>query len=710
MDQRALVGAHELDELVLVLAVLRLDDDLLGVDIDDRAGTHGDDDVARVDGRAVLEAGADERRLGDQERHGLPLHVRAHERAVRVVVLEERDQRRADRDDLRRRDVHVLDVLRGCRHRLAARATREHRLVKELAGLLVDRLVRLRDRELLLLGGVEVDDLVRDLALLDHAVRRLDKAELGDRRHGGERADQADVRALRRLDRAHAPVVGHVDVAHFDRRALARETTRAEGREPSAVREARERVRLVHELRELRGAEELLQRRDDGTDVDDRLRRDRVDVLCRHPLADDPLHAVEADAERLLDQLADRAKPAVAEVLVLVELVPDRLARERQRVGGVVLRVLGDAEADRQVDEPLDERDDVLRRQDARVVRDVDLEALVQLVAADLRQVVALGVEEEAAEEVPRVLERRRLAGPLLLEDLDDRLLLAGRRVLLERHRDEGVVAELLQDRLVRREVELLAGRTVDGGERAQEGRDRELALPVDPRVDDALLVDLELEPRAAARHQVRDEDLLVRVLRLHQVGTRGADELRDDDALRTVDDEGALFGHEREVAHEDALLADLARLFVDETNLHVERGLVGQVLFTTLADRGLRVLGELEPVVGELHGERAGVVLDRRDVVDGLAKAFVQEPPERGHLDVDQIWKVEDVLESGEVLTGTARSSLGGQEKDPPSRQGVTTRTRAKTARGGATRKDSKRRRSPARASARESAFGSSL
>ena len=76
-----------------------------------------------------------------------------------------------------------------------------------------------------------------------------------------------------------------------------------------------------------RGAEELLQRRDDRADVDDRLRRDRVRVLGGEALADDALHPVEADPEGLLDQLADGAQTAVAEVLVLVEVLVDRLAR-----------------------------------------------------------------------------------------------------------------------------------------------------------------------------------------------------------------------------------------------------------------------------------------------------------------------------------------------------------------------------------------------
>ena len=208
-------------------------------------------------------------------------------------------------------------------------------------------------------------------------------------------ADEADVRALGRLDRAHAAVVGRVDVAHLDRRALAGQAAGAERRQPAPVRQPGERVRLVHELRQLRGAEELLERRHDRADVDDRLRGDRVDVLGRHPLAHDALHAVEADPERLLDQLARRAEPPVAEVLVLVELAADRLARHDGGLGRVVLRVLGHAERRRQVDEPADEREDVLGGEHADVLGDADAEPLVQLVAADLRQVVALGVEEE---------------------------------------------------------------------------------------------------------------------------------------------------------------------------------------------------------------------------------------------------------------------------------------------------------------------------
>ena len=81
-------------------------------DAGDLAVLLGDDDGLRVARDLAFHAGADERRFADEQRHALALHVRAHERAVRVVVLEERNQTGSDRDELLRRDVHVVDLRR----------------------------------------------------------------------------------------------------------------------------------------------------------------------------------------------------------------------------------------------------------------------------------------------------------------------------------------------------------------------------------------------------------------------------------------------------------------------------------------------------------------------------------------------------------------------------------------------------------------------
>ena len=81
----------------------------------------------------LLEARADQRRARIEERHRLPLHVRAHERAVRVVVLEERNERRGDRHELLRRHIHVVDAVRrqrAARRRADGRARARRRTIR----------------------------------------------------------------------------------------------------------------------------------------------------------------------------------------------------------------------------------------------------------------------------------------------------------------------------------------------------------------------------------------------------------------------------------------------------------------------------------------------------------------------------------------------------------------------------------------------------
>src|SRR5438128_1249744 len=411
------------------------------------------------------------------------------------------------------------------------------------------------------------------------------------------------------------------------------------------MREPGQRVGLVHELAQLAGAEELLQRGHDRSDVDDGLRRDRVGVLGRQTLAHDALHPVEPDPEGLLDQLADRAQAAVAEVLVLVEVLGDGLAWHARGLGGVVLdlhlAVLGQAQALGQQHELADERQDVVVRERAGLDIDVEIQPRVQLVAANAREVIALGVGEELVEQRPGVVNAGRLTRPLLLEQLDQRSLFGAGdvRVGLDRVADVERVVEQPQDLLV-------AG--VAHG--PQQHRHRQLSLAVDAHEDLALLVDLELEPGAASGHQVGYEDLLLAVLGLHQIGARGSHELSDHDALGAVDDERPAVGHPGEVAHEYRLLADLAGLTVDEGDRYRQRPRVGQVLLAALLERGD---GLIERELAELDGEIARVVLNRRDVVDRLAQAAfagIRQPGKRAALYVYEVGNINGLAEAREA------------------------------------------------------------
>ncbi len=312
--------------------------------------------------------------------------------------------------------------------------------------------VGLRDDVARLFHGREIDHLVRHLGLHHAAVRALDEAVFVHAREGRQRVDEADIRTFRRLDRADAAVMGRMHVAHLEAGALAGQTARPERRQAPLVGDLRQRVGLVHELRQLRGAEELAHRGGRGLGVDQVLRHHRVDIDRAHALLDGALHAQQADAILVLHELADRAHPAVAEMIDVVDLAL-AVAQAHQR---------------------LDDGEDVLVAQRAHGVRRIEVEAHVHLHPAHGRQVVALGVEEDAVEQRLRGLRRRRLARAHHPVDVEQRLV--GVRVLVdgERVADEGadidvvdvedrdlLETELLQ-RLEQLLLDLLAGLAVD--------------------------------------------------------------------------------------------------------------------------------------------------------------------------------------------------------------------------------------------------------
>ena len=328
-------------------------------------------------------------------------------------------------------------------------------------------------------------------------------------------------------------------------------------------------------------------RGDDRADVDQRLGRDRLDVLGGHALRDDPLHARQADPDLVLDQLAHAAQPAVAEVVDVV---------------GVVALLAGV-----QLHEVADRLEHVLVGQDrpctwarrALLVlscarQDAELELLPRLLVGVVQlaeracggraaawqlalggrrascrpcgarpgQVVALGVEEQVLQQRLGGLGRGRLARTQLAVDVLERLLLGLDVVLLEGVLDRGRVVEQLED--------LVAA----PAQRLEQGRDVLPALAVDAHADGVLLVHVELEPRPTAGDDLGDVDVLVGglVQLLAEVDARGTHQLGHHDTLGAVDDEGAPLGHHGEVAHEDLLLLDLAGHLVDEGRLDEQR------------------------------------------------------------------------------------------------------------------------------------------
>src|SRR5699024_6477480 len=126
---------------------------------------------------------------------------------------------------------------------------------------------------------------------------------------------------------------------------------------------------------------------------DQGLRGDRLDVLSGHALTYDALHAGQTRADLVLDELADGADAAVAEVVDVVEL-------DGQLDLFPVAGALGRLHPCVQRHEVPDGGHDVLGREHRVRQRSLDTELAVDLVATDLGQIVALRVEVQVAEQV----------------------------------------------------------------------------------------------------------------------------------------------------------------------------------------------------------------------------------------------------------------------------------------------------------------------
>ena len=141
----------------------------------------------------------------------------------------------------------------------------------------VQRLIRLCDVVVLFLVCCYIDIFIRNprfIARLVHlAVGGFDEAVVVDSCKCCQRVNQADVRAFRCFNGTHSAVVRMVYVAYFEARAFPGKTAGTKRGKPALMRQLGKRVVLVHELRKLGAAEELLDSRRYGAHVNECLRR-----------------------------------------------------------------------------------------------------------------------------------------------------------------------------------------------------------------------------------------------------------------------------------------------------------------------------------------------------------------------------------------------------------------------------------------------------
>ena len=155
----------------------------------------------------------------------------------------------------------------------------------------------------------------------------------------------------------------------------------------------------------------------------------------------------------------------------------------------------------------------------------------------------------------------------------------------------------------------------------------------------------LEFKPRASVGHNGRLVSRGTRsVQRERAVNARASDQLADDDSFRTVDDKASVFGHEREITHENFFNGSFAGVVVNESYLYLERQSVSSVAVLALLDVVLGLSFQRESEELEFHS--SGKVHDGRKVVEYFLNAFGNELLIGVLLQSDQIRNVESVFD----------------------------------------------------------------
>ena len=197
----------------------------------------------------LLDTGTHNRSLGTEQRYRLAHHVRAHQCTVRIIMLQEGNQRSCDRGNLLGRHIHQFYLSRF-NHRIICILTSLD-LAADERTVVIQRRVALSNNLVLLFFSSQVDNMFViqvHLAVTDFTVRRFDEAQIVNLSINTQRRNQTDVRSFRCFNRTQTTVVGIVHVTHLESCTVTRQTAGTQRRQTTFVGNLGQRVCLVHEL------------------------------------------------------------------------------------------------------------------------------------------------------------------------------------------------------------------------------------------------------------------------------------------------------------------------------------------------------------------------------------------------------------------------------------------------------------------------------
>ena len=324
VDIGGLVGAGEFHQIVNIHAhfagcgfvIMHAHHNTVGIHIFHNTAATGHNRGGRVNRHSALDAGADHRFFRAQAGHCLTLHVGTHQGAVGIVMLQKRNQRSGHRYHLTGGHVHILHAV-GRGHNGFAFFTTSYQVAGEHA-VFIQRGIGLGNHIAAFFNGRQIIDFIAHLAICYTAVRRFQETVFIGARIHRQRIDQADVRAFRSFNRAHAAIMSGVHVAHLKAGALTGQTARTQGRYAAFVGDFGKRIGLIHKLAQLAGAEKFFNGGGNRFGINQIMRHQVFRFCLVQTLFHRALNTRQAAAELVFSELAHRAHTTVAQMVDVV--------------------------------------------------------------------------------------------------------------------------------------------------------------------------------------------------------------------------------------------------------------------------------------------------------------------------------------------------------------------------------------------------------
>ena len=133
------------------------------------------------------------------------------------------------------------------------------------------------------------------------------------------------------------------------------------------------------------------------------------------------------------------------------------------------------------------------------------------------------------------------------------------------------------------------------------------------------------------------------------EVDAGGTDNLRDNDALGTIDDKRAALCHNREISHKDFLFLDFFRLLVAQPDPNLQGACIGGIAGLAFLFGILRLV--IHGIINETQFQVAGVVRHRVHILENLLQAGIQKPLIRALLNLQKVRHVHDLRCAGKTL-----------------------------------------------------------